>query len=101
MESGAVMVVAAIVAFVPWAWLAVRDVRRQHRRLVRHSPSYAREVLAESGSDELAELRERVNELVMEVADLRLEREPKVRLEGLRGPPERSLSIAGLTRSRT
>jgi hypothetical protein len=33
MESGAVMVLAGIVWLVPCAWLAVRDVKRQRRRL--------------------------------------------------------------------
>ena len=60
MESGAVMVIAGFVWLVPCAWLAVRDVKRQRRRL---PPSYTGEVLAESASDELAELRGRVNEL--------------------------------------
>ena len=54
MESGAVMVIAGIVWLLPGTWLAVRDVKRQRRRL---PPSYTGEVLAEPASDELAEMR--------------------------------------------
>ena len=61
MESGAVWVLVGIVGLVHWAWLAVRDVKRQRRRL---PPPYTGEILAESASDERAEVRRRGNELV-------------------------------------